>query len=285
MTPLRILHTRLGDAREAALAMACILVVGFLDLFLPPELGLSPFYAIFIYWAARRSGWGWGILAALLSTFVWLKAEQRTGALYPKPWALYWNTGVRLCFFAIVVYLARIQSRLTVATSRSNTDALTGLLNRRGFMDRAKHSMELCRRNRHPMTLLYADCDRFKRVNDTLGHAAGNLVLKAVGQVISQETRDVDAAARLGGDEFCILMPETNNEQARQLVERIRSRLSEAMTAGSWPVTFSMGLVTYHNPPREVHEALREADRLMYRAKAIGQGTMNCAVFADEVAS
>ena len=281
-TPPGVISSWISTMRVAALATLGILAIGFLDLFIPPDFGLSPFYAIFIYWAARKSGWGWGSFTILLSAFVWMKAEQRAGALRQSDWMIYWNTGVRLCFFALVVYLAHVQRSLTVEKTKSNTDALTGLLNRRGFERKASLALNLCHRHERPLSVLYADCDNFKAINDTMGHPVGNLLLQTVGKVLSRETRSFDVAARLGGDEFAILMPETDQEHACLLVERLRRRLQEAMQDKNWPVTISMGLVTYCTPPSTLHEVMREADRLMYRAKALNKGGLDSAVFADE---
>lgn len=270
---------RLGRPWVVVMGILGVLGIGILDAkVLPAGLGLAPFYAIFVFWVGYRTGWLWGALLAFLSAFLWITAERVAGLTYARPWLLYWNAAIRLCFFLVVAAFSVNRRSLETERRRATTDLLTGLLNRRGFLEKGDLELNLCRRHGHVLTVLYADCDNFKAVNDTLGHDAGNLLLKDVGRVILQETRSFEVAARLGGDEFAMLLPETGERQARLLVERLRKSLREAMHAGRWPVTFSLGVATFPSPPASLGEALKESDRLMYRAKNRGKDTTEYAI-------
>lgn len=113
--------------------------------------------------------------------------------------------------------------------------------------------------------------DRFKQVNDGLGHAEGDRVLRTVAKLIAHSARATDVVARLGGDEFGILMPETGLEQARVSLERVAAALATGAT-GHYSVGATLGAMTFTEPPEDVAFAVHLADTLMYRAKAGGRG-------------
>jgi diguanylate cyclase (GGDEF)-like protein len=164
----------------------------------------------------------------------------------------------------LVVFL-----RITLATERRNarTDALTGVRNRRGFAEAAEAHLRGMRRDGSPCTVVYLDVDGFKRANDALGHAHGDLVLKGVATTLAKHVRTGDLVTRLGGDEFAVLLA---GEQGQQLAARLHEVLAEAARKQHWGVGFSLGAVTFHTPPRSVEEMLRRTDAVMYQAK--GQG-------------
>nr|MDQ3806083.1 GGDEF domain-containing protein [Acidobacteriota bacterium] len=111
-------------------------------------------------------------------------------------------------------------------------------------------------------------------VNDHLGHSAGDRLLKSVAEIIRRDVRSIDVVARLGGDEFAVLMPETDEQAARAAVSRLRQRLALSARRHGWPVTFSIGVVTFDAPPASVDEMLRAADELMYAAKRLGKDSV-----------
>jgi diguanylate cyclase (GGDEF)-like protein len=122
--------------------------------------------------------------------------------------------------------------------------------------------------------------DDFKQVNDHLGHSAGDRLLRTVADTIRENVRGIDVVARLGGDEFAILMPETDGAAAGVVVRRVRRRLLDAARAGGWPVTFSIGVVTFDTPPASCDEMLQAADDLMYAAKRHGKNAIRQRVAA-----
>ncbi|HLM56720.1 MAG TPA: GGDEF domain-containing protein, partial [Pyrinomonadaceae bacterium] len=146
--------------------------------------------------------------------------------------------------------------------------------NKRHFVELAEAELGRARRHGHPFSVAYMDVDDFKLVNDHLGHSAGDRLLKSVAETIRRDVRSIDVVARLGGDEFAVLMPETDGRAARAAVERLRDRLAFAARQQGWPVTFSIGVATWDEPPPSVDEVLRRADELMYAAKRGGKNSV-----------
>ena len=151
------------------------------------------------------------------------------------------------------------------------TDALTGLPNRSSLMT----AFDGVLAGRQPFTLVFIDLDGFKGVNDRLGHAAGDAVLRAVAEVLRAATREADSLARLGGDEFCVLLGEADGAAA--LAEGIRLALGERMAREGWPVTASIGSVGFDAMPASAEAALAAADAMMYAAKAGGKDQVRSA--------
>ncbi len=148
-------------------------------------------------------------------------------------------------------------------------DPLTGLYNRRYLDDVLKREMARSRRYGHPISLLIIDLDGFHRVNDTMGHLAGDRVLAQIAALIKDELREADFVFRFGGDEFLILMPETNGN-AQQIIERLQRAMARWNEASglSFPLGFSLGLSTWHPAAgRSFDEVLAEADQKMYAEK------------------
>ncbi|MBK9088776.1 MAG: diguanylate cyclase [Holophagales bacterium] len=155
------------------------------------------------------------------------------------------------------------------------TDALTGLANRRAFLDALEAELARALRHDYPASLLFLDLDEFKRVNDTHGHAVGDEVLAGIARVLNGGRRRGDLAARIGGEEFAVLLPMTGRVPAALVAERIR-RATEAFPLGrsiEVPVTVSIGVASTDDSPRpfEAAELLGRADAALYRAKAGGR--------------
>jgi diguanylate cyclase (GGDEF)-like protein len=160
-------------------------------------------------------------------------------------------------------------------------DALTGLPNRAMLLDRLRRCLEQCRRRGGPpCAVLFVDLDRFKNVNDSLGHAAGDQLLIEVARKLTLGVRPEDTVARLGGDEFAILLEHLESRQAgieivnrllASLAERVEVEEHELVTTAS--IGFVWGDARYENP----EDLLRDADMAMYRAKELGKA--RCEVF------
>src|SRR6266576_1484259 len=156
------------------------------------------------------------------------------------------------------------------------TDALTGLTNRRGLSEALTQELDRARRYNLALTILLADIDRFKTINDTRGHIAGDSVLRQVGELLRREARSVDIVARYGGEEFVIVMPETATQGAAIFAERVRARVQNRDFAdpGEDPLrlTVSIGLASF--PDDRVHSSdsfISLADQALYRAKNEGR--------------
>lgn len=156
-------------------------------------------------------------------------------------------------------------------TELSRTDPLTGLANRRRFLERLDPLLALAHRHRLPLALTMTDLDHFKRVNDTYGHEAGDQVLRAFADLLRRECRREDLPCRFGGEEFIILLPYTRVDEALVLAERIRSGFAAAEPLGNGTViTASFGVATVH-PEDTAQTLISRADQALYKAKEQGR--------------
>jgi diguanylate cyclase (GGDEF)-like protein/PAS domain S-box-containing protein len=172
----------------------------------------------------------------------------------------------------------RLQLALEIEKNVSRVDFLTGIPNRKTFYEAVETEVHRAVRYRRPMTLSYIDVDNFKSVNDVLGHAAGDDLLKVVATTIQVALRRTDTVARLGGDEFAVLLPETSAEAAGVAVGKVQRSLQEAVSRHSLPITFSVGVVTYTTPLESVEQMIKRADELMYQVKRNGKSAVVCEV-------
>jgi diguanylate cyclase (GGDEF)-like protein len=156
----------------------------------------------------------------------------------------------------------------------SLVDPLTGAANRRGFFQKAGIEMSRAKRHKYPVTLVYLDLDNFKNVNDCFGHSTGDIVLKKLAECTINHIRATDIFARLGGDEFAILLPEADNEASLKIISRINELFRENMVQNNWPVTLSIGILTFSNLNLHVSDMLSLTDRYMYKAKMKGKNNI-----------
>lgn len=153
----------------------------------------------------------------------------------------------------------------------SRTDVLTGLANHRHFMDYFEKMISQARRHSNPLAVAILDLDKFKEVNDTYGHHAGDEVLSAVGDLLNEETRGEDMAARVGGEEFAVLLTRTGGEEAFSHAEGIRNRITElGLESVSRDVSASIGISTMTSGDDPEH-IMKRADRALYEAKEGGR--------------
>ena len=151
------------------------------------------------------------------------------------------------------------------------TDSLTGLYVRRYFMVKLQEEIHRAERYNKRLSVIMADLDRFKNINDTYGHDAGDRALKAISKFLQKNIRDVDAIARYGGEEFVMLIPDADKEAAFCLAERLREELSKVKLEDLPPVTISLGVATYPSDGTDLEELIKRADAAMYEAKQQGR--------------
>lgn len=246
-------------------------LIGLLNYALGPQVSCSIFYLIPIALAAWYGGFAHGILLSLASTILWEMAEGREGPHLRVTLLLLWNGTLRFGFFAITSSLvSRLHTVLDREQALARTDALTGVANGRTFYDTARMELERCRRTRRAFTVAYLDLDNFKSVNDRLGHAAGDDLLRRVARALRDNTRVLDVIARLGGDEFALLLPETDVTGSSDLLARICAAVLAASSQGVM-VSCSIGAVTFRHPPSDVDALVQRIDALMYEAKRTGK--------------
>jgi len=185
---------------------------------------------------------------------------------------------------ATQVEARRVEEELGAALKRASTDGLTGLGNRAAFDERLEFEVHRAVRTRRPLALVMMDVDRFKRLNDTHGHQAGDAVLQMVAKTAKGCVRQVDFAARYGGEELAVIAPECQPAGAVRLGERLRRSIEAAHLSyqgQTLKVTVSVGVVVYATADgsRCCADLIRAADRLLYRAKDAGRNCVMSAAF------
>ena len=169
-------------------------------------------------------------------------------------------------------------------TRQAHVDFLTGLSNRRYFMDLSDHELSRAVRYRTPLSLFMLDIDYFKQVNDTHGHKAGDSVLKKLAEICRQTLREMDIIGRVGGEEFAILLPETDLTEAVEVAERLREKVAAARVpqeGGGLPLRFtvSIGVASLSSTEDNLDVLLSAADQALYQAKNGGRNRV-CAAAA-----
>ena len=176
--------------------------------------------------------------------------------------------------FAEHVSLAVTDAKMHQAMHEAYHDPLTGLASRTLFMDQLAHALAIAAHERRPLAALFVDLDRFKPVNDSLGHSAGDALLVGVASRLRSCLRAGDSAARLGGDEFALVLPDINAEQAEEIATRIRDVLKAPFILNGHEVyvTASIGIAVNTDFETFGDTLIRNADLAMYQAKKIGHG-------------
>ncbi len=175
------------------------------------------------------------------------------------------------------VYFDITERKITEQKTRklAMTDQLTGLANRHHFNLQAIQSLKLAKREKKVLALMMLDLDKFKPVNDTYGHQAGDAVLKAVAVILKNSTRETDIVARLGGDEFAILLVHPQDgENAEFSAEKIINRIKKPMSIMGHKVEIgvSIGIAVYPKDATDLGTLIKEADKALYRTKETGRG-------------
>jgi two-component system cell cycle response regulator len=168
----------------------------------------------------------------------------------------------------------QLRGRLEESVELALTDPLTGLNNRRYMETHLDALCEQARASGQPLSLLVADIDSFKAVNDTFGHDAGDGVLREFARRLRRNTRGIDLVCRIGGEEFVVVMPDTALDRACQIGERLRAAVAVEPFAASGAqlrVTASVGIATFRGPADTVQAMFRRADRALYGAKRAGR--------------
>jgi diguanylate cyclase (GGDEF)-like protein len=170
---------------------------------------------------------------------------------------------------------------LEKALAMASSDELTGLINRRGYYQRFEAELERARRHQTPLCVALIDVDHFKQFNDNYGHLSGDLILKALAELCTQNTRKSDVVCRFGGEEFAVLLPDTSLKSAIELMERLRQNVESLQVKGfhdeTLKITISVGLAEVNTKPKashgrtEISDALALSDEQLYAAKNNGR--------------
>jgi diguanylate cyclase (GGDEF)-like protein len=265
------------------LSIVSLVIVGIVDYRTGYRISSMVFYLIPIFISTMFLGWSTGVGISVLCAIVWLIADLKGGgSRYVYFFTPYWNALARGFFFMTVVFAIELRTLLRREKKESGIDFLTKIGNRKYFYEFAVKEIDRCKRYKHPLTLVFLDCDNFKQVNDEFGHKAGDRLLRCVADAIKNHVRGSDVAARLGGDEFAVLLTETELEGALNFVKRVNISLNSAMQKNNWPVTASFGIAAYRVLPTSVDEMVKQADKLMYSAKKEGKNRIKHYLFDSE---
>jgi diguanylate cyclase (GGDEF)-like protein len=274
---MKTLHFISGWPKNAVIGVSAtlVLIIGLVRLLTGHELALSVFFLIPVCLAGWGAGCAWGVIISFFSVLFWLFADLSMQERFSNPYIPYINEFFRLIMFVFVSHImASMREMAEQQKKTARTDFLTGIPNRLSFIEYAGLEINKARRNSRPISMIFLDVDNFKTVNDTWGHHEGDLLLINVVTTITNSIRITDFAARFGGDEFGILLWRSRTSDALLVAEKIKEQLLNLTKRKSWPVTFSLGLVTYEDAPGSVEELVKEADRLMYQAKQGGKNTL-----------
>ncbi|HYT48542.1 MAG TPA: EAL domain-containing protein, partial [Burkholderiales bacterium] len=185
---------------------------------------------------------------------------------------------------AVAERTAELQEAKAHAQHLAAHDALTGLPNRRLLEDRLTQALALSQRNRQQTAVMFVDLDRFKHINDSFGHAAGDVLLKEVSQRLVNQLRTGDTICRIGGDEFVVVLPEVKrSSDVAQVAQKVIEQLSQPVSIEEREliVTPSIGIAVFPEDGRDAETLIRNADAAMYHAKELGRA--NYQFFTDQM--
>ncbi len=248
--------------------------VAAIDVFVPNTIPIMVFYlppVALVCWAINLRT---SIMLSLICSVLWILDEAFAPSVVDDG-IMYWVSGVHLTFFVVVTtVLSRLRRAHDRAQQEALTDYLTELPNGRAFTGACEREIANHQRSNLPLTIALIDCDSFKNVNDTMGHVEGDRVLRTLSQSMREGLRSCDTLARLGGDEFGLLLPRTTQAEAEIVVRRLQEMADQAMKDNIWPVSLSIGVVSYDVPPATVTIAIRRADERMYATKRAGKNAI-----------
>jgi diguanylate cyclase (GGDEF)-like protein len=265
---------RLSKGAIVLLSLSWVVGVAVVDAFVPNMIPIMVFYlppVAVICWVINLRT---AITLSLICSLLWILDEAFTPSVADDH-LMYWVSGVHFAFFVVVTtVLSRLRRAHEQAKHEALTDRLTKLPNGRAFTDACEREIANSQRSNLPLTVALIDCDSFKQVNDTLGHLEGDRLLNTLAQAMRNGLRSGDMLARLGGDEFGLLLPMTTQAEAEIVVKRLQDMADQAMAENAWPVSLSIGVVSYDMPPETVTAAILQADRRMYATKRSGKNAI-----------
>ena len=273
--------TKRSKAFWGILGFILVVILGIIDYVTGIELNLTLFYLIPIFLVAWFADENLALVISAVSALTLFITDFSNGLLYSNLMIYVWNTLIRLGFFIIASrLLTELRKALRANQDAARMDYVSGAASVRYFYELAQTEIIRYQRYRRPLSLVYIDLDDFKKINDRFGHTIGDKTLRAVAESIKRQIRPTDILARLGGDEFGLLLPETDETDARQVIERVHTNLVNEMVKNQWVITFSVGVVTFKQLPKSVDEMIKLADMMMYSVKTNGKNGVRYHVYA-----
>jgi diguanylate cyclase (GGDEF)-like protein len=263
---------KLQTALWALLAFGCLAATGYLDYITGPEIICSLLYLIPVATLAWQAGKKPGIAIAAACAAVGLIADIASGAHNDRMAIAFWNNTMTLGFLLVAaILLSRLRQAVCTEEALSRNDMVTTAYNSKYFSEVLQAEIERAKRYKRHFTLLYINLDNFKKVNDAYGRKAGDAALWHFVVSISHALRKTDVIGRLGGDEFGCLLTETGYDAARSVITRLWADLEKEISVHKWPISFSMGAVTFTVAPEKSDDAIKMAEELMLYIKEHGK--------------
>lgn len=253
------------------LGVTMVVLTGLADRTSGGHTSVLALYAVPVAFVGWKAGRWPGLAVAGVAGLAWLVARSTS---LPLPDAtLIWNALNRAAIFGFIAVVSALLARWSFL---ADTDTLTGLLNRRAFVDRLRKAAVRAERLETSVVIVFLDLDDFKTVNDRFGHATGDAVLVKTARAIEAAIRAGDVAARFGGDEFAALLWRSSASDAERVGKRLLEGIREAFSAAKETAgtCASVGMVFFPTFPSDHRAALAQADAAMYEAKRGGKGRM-----------
>jgi len=272
---LLYVYSDLSAHKKVICSVLMLLLVMALDATTGYYLSFSVFYVLpvsMLAWGfGRRVGW----LSAFCVAVAWSIIAYTSAGESIDVFIASWNFCIRFAYLALFsALLAELHLRIDDEEQLADVDGLTGLFNKRAYLEKLEMLFSQSKRYGHPMTLAYLDLDNFKNVNDDFGHATGDKVLKHAADFMIQHTRKSDLCARLGGDEFSIVFTETDYDGANAALCKLRTDFNYDMSENGWRVSMSIGAISYRVLPSTSQHMIDVADALMYSVKKRGKNSL-----------
>ncbi len=259
-----------------------VFLLGFIDFYTGHELVFEIFFLIIISLSILLTNMTFGIIIVILSAFAGLLVdisytEKYTSVMYPIM-----NNTFKLCYYIVhAILLSKLLYLYQQANDLSLIDPLTNINNSRSFQIQLEHEIDKSNRTKLPISLVYFDIDNFKFINDNYGHSTGDVLLQTVASRIIKLIRPMDIIARLGGDEFALLLPETDLENAKPVVERLKDEVLDIANKNKWPITLSIGVVIFKETTLKFDDMIKHADELMYQVKNEGKNNIKFKIYPE----
>lgn len=248
-------------------SFAIVIILGVIRSATDAEYAFSSFALLFVVLVTWVNGRNSGLLLSVIAAVIWGIADVTSIRHFSSEWIPLVNSITRAATDICIVFIISVlKSSLIQVENMATHDQLTGLFNRRAFINFGKEEVERSRRYGHHLAVVFLDLDNFKKINDSRGHLVGDMVLKKVAVALENTLRASDMTARLGGDEFSVLLPEIDYDSAAETGTKILLAIQAAMKEYP-PVSASIGVAWFSTPMKDFESMLNAADGLMYEIK------------------
>lgn len=257
-----------------SICILSILMLGLVREATDIEFALASLLVLPVLLMAWMDGTTIGLVVALVAAVTWGAEDIIAEKQFDAPWIPWANAVTRWMTYTVVAYLAaQVRLQFEREHERATRDPLTGLLNRRAYLQAGAQEAERSMRYRHSMAVAFLDLDDFKLLNDRRGHDVGDRALQATADALRGAVRAGDLVARLGGDEFSVLLPEIGFNSAIAVGRKLSQAVNVALLDFP-PVRVSIGVAWFKDTDFDFPSMMKSADRLMYEAKKSGKESL-----------